>query len=237
MTLLDFLSDALILTGAVEQGQGMSPEEAQWSLRAFNGMLDSLNTERLNICSIDENDYPLVAHKGSYTVGTGLDINTTRPVLIQQIKILYAGLGFDCDMLSSVQWAAITETDNEAKLPTKAYYDNAFPIPTINLNPIPLCPTATSIDLFTWHPLSQLTDLTAPLVFPTGYQEPLQYMLAARLGPPEGMQLAQSVVDIANNSMNRLRQLNAQILAGPFNTTQAALQAPAVGLPAGPPQQ
>ena len=237
-SILDFITQSAILANVIEQGQTLNPEETQSIMMILNNLLDSWNAERLNIYSIDENDYPLTAHKGSYTLGLvadlpTVDFNADRPALIQQAKILRAGLGYDCDMLSSMQWAAITETDNEAKLPTKMYWDNAFPVGTINLNPVPICDLPTSIDLFTWHRLAQF-DPTVPSAvvrFPDGYGEALQYGLAVALPSAFGLQLDQWLAQKALDSKARLRQLNAQILAGPFDPRAAALQAPTIGVP------
>jgi hypothetical protein len=238
MTGLDFITRTLIVAGILGQGETPSPEDVDCAQNLLNDMLDSWNTERLNIYVVTSRIWALRAGAGTYFIGPAssgsVDFDTPSITMIQNANIMYAGIRLPLDLPNSVQWAAITELTNQALVPNKLYCDYQFPIAALNLNPIPQ--TAVGLELFTWQILAAITDLTLDLSFPTGYLEPLQYNLIVRCVPAFlGQEASATQIQIATDSRGRLRQLNAQRLNGPVSEATSG-QIPTNGLPPAAPQ-
>jgi hypothetical protein len=155
MTTLDLLQSAMRLLGIIAPEETPSPSEVKDSTDALNALLESWNAQHLAIYNVVNTQYQLVAGTGSYTMGTGGTINVPRPMKIQSAGIIqFNGLRGDLELVNSRDYALIREKSAQAVEPLKLYNDNAYPLATLNLWPVPKADNAAhtaTLDLTVWN--------------------------------------------------------------------------------------
>lgn len=198
-TVLQLLTDACSLIGVTAGDDALTGGEAQQALRVFNRMIETWNTQRLMVYTINRNTYPLTTSQQTYTLGTGGTFNAARPVRIENASIIPTAsaptLEIPIQMLRDEQWQEIPVKSVTSTFPTMVYPDGAFPLNTLSFWPIPTA--ACSVVLYTWNQIQPYSDLTASLSLPNGYEEPLVYNLAVRLAAFYGVEPLPSVLQIA----------------------------------------
>lgn len=222
MTAQDIITSAMRLFVGIDAGGTPSASELADGLVTLNDMLDSWSAERLNIYTYLTAAYSLVSATAAYTIGTtGTLTASARPTRIITAGILIpnaAGAGklrFPLRILREDQWADETqERATAAVVPKLLYYDNGFPLGTLNLWPTPTFTGTAQIELYTLQPLAAFADQTTPLNFPPGYARTLRYNLAVAYAPEFGKEVKATVVTIANESKAGLRALNLASLTG-----------------------
>lgn len=79
-TVRDLITDALILLGVASAEETLSAADLQLGMRSLNRMIESWATERLILFHPVREVFELAAGKADYTMGTGGDFDTVRPM-------------------------------------------------------------------------------------------------------------------------------------------------------------
>jgi hypothetical protein len=189
-------------------GRGNSATELADGLLALQALIDSWATERLTIYAIAPATYNLTADQASYTIGTGGDFNTTRPIRIEAAGYIESDSETPLDVLTPATWAAIRDKTAPGA-PSAIYTDMAVPLATINLYPVPAV-SGAQLALYTWTPLSQPASTGDSLTLPTGYLRALHYGLAIELAArfPERANLTPIVIEQAREAKAAIKRLN-----------------------------
>src|SRR5215831_6173373 len=113
-----------------------SPAQYQDGLEELNRLTASLSLDRLNIYTVQRQEFPLTTGKNTYTIGedAAADFNTPRPIAIESANIVNAAAGgfrTPLTVLTHLQWAMISLQN--AGFPTAIYDDEAFPVSTLYL--------------------------------------------------------------------------------------------------------
>jgi len=136
-------------------------------------------------CQVSSFTFPLTANKQSYTLGTGGDFSTPRPVKIEKLSVIYSGTGTTSIELpldaafNLEQWQNICVKSTPSNFPLACYIRPEYPNQILNFWPIPTGPA--SIILYTWDQMPNLVNLTDLIELPQGYSDALIYNLAVRL--------------------------------------------------------
>lgn len=209
-TTRDLLIDALELVGAIATGETPAAADHNKALRVFNQMLGVWGNHSLLIGRVTTESFNLVPGQSSYTIGTGANFNTSRPTQILKANLKTNGLETPLEIINYQYWASISTKSIESSLPCKLYYEPASPNGIINLYPVPN--TAHQLVLMTLKPFSKIENATVDneLNYPPGYEEAIVYNLAIRLAPAFGKPLLPEVKEIAYNSLNSIKKLNAR---------------------------
>lgn len=215
MTGLDLISSALRLCGVLASGETASGAEGQDALASLNDMIDSWQTERMMIFTVQRQLFNLTAGQQTYTLGTGGDFNIARPVNIERAGIINLGnpiqpLEIPISMLTTAQWAAIPVKNIQSALPLNVYDDGAFPLRNLAYWTVPNVFVQTT--LYCWQLLSQFADLATDYTFPQGYNKALRYNLAAELAPEYGKTLDPVVALQAIASKAAVKSINAPVV-------------------------
>lgn len=178
----------------LQAGESLTADDADDIFTYANIWLDSLAIDRLIIPYIARTTWTISATKGTlaspYTVGSGGDINVTRPSLPNDIRVRYQNIAVSptlelpLTLLTDRAWQAIPQKDLTSPLPTSAYYSPTY---ANNLGSLYLwfVPTQTSLQGVLYAPaqLGQFGSLSDTIVLPPGYklfmQENLAVMFAA----------------------------------------------------------
>jgi hypothetical protein len=206
-TASQIITDALKLLRVYQSGENLGASEGQDGLRSLNLMLDGWANERLMLFQLVERTHALTATTESYTIGSGGDIDTTRPVKIENAFTRDAD---DHDLqiaiISNDEYSQIHDKTLDGTYPLYLYYRPNYPLGTINLYPAP--GSGLTLHLQVWDQLTQFTNLTTSASFPPGYERCLIYNLAIELAPMFGTTVTQEIAKIANESKAWIKTVN-----------------------------
>lgn len=232
-TVRELITGAMRLVNIVQVGEAPTADDMEISRKAFVGMVDSWSTENLNIFTKNPYYFPLVPGKQSYTLGTGGDFDTPRPMNIERATISYGAMvqgntvtlndrtvDIPIEQLNDAQWSAIGVKAISSTFPTK-YWDNGnYPLRTISFWPIPR--TNTPVTLWLWQPLIDPDTLDQEVAFPKGYERAFRFALAVEIAAEFGKDPSNTVVQIASKAMGKIRRLNhnTQVMNGSIELVQ-----------------
>jgi hypothetical protein len=211
MTASDLIASALRLIGVLAAGEPIPPDSAGDALSALNSMIDGWNADGLAVFTTQSNDFPFVAGKQVYTLGTGGDFNITRPAYIDSMSAIITN---NPDNPVEVPMTEYTVDDWQTKVPVKnvsgsfpqLYYDDGnFPLRAISFWPIPS--QANSVRIYSWQPLAAQT-FTSQIKFPPGYEEAFRFNLAVRLAAEYAAPVPAVVAQGATEAMARVKRMN-----------------------------
>ncbi len=210
MTGRDAVTASLRLIGAIAPGESITASEATDGLSALNRMLGSWSNESLLIHAKVRSEHTLTANDGIYSIGTGANFNTTRPIQIEEAAIQVVAATPDYEIpiqiIRSVQeWAAVTSKFSTSEIPQYLYAEGTFPNDTLNLYPIPT--VANKLVLYSQKPLTELT-LDGDVELPPGYDEAIIYNGSVRLAPEYGKAVTAEVMQIAMDSKANIKRTN-----------------------------
>lgn len=199
--------------GIITKNEPPDFDEANDALDTLNAMIESWSTEAMMIYARAWETFSLVANQLSYTIGTGQNFNTTRPIFINKAFLRQANATDSAiDIIPDEAYADIT-TKTTPGIPYKLNYDNGFPVGIIRLWPVPS--TNYELHLFSEKILSQFT-INQEVLLPPGWSKAIIYNLAIELSPEYGTEAGPSVIELARiskraikNSIMRNRTLDA----------------------------
>lgn len=191
MKVRDLIYPTLRLVGALASGETPSSADAEDAKAALNSMLGLWSIDGLVIYAITTEDFPLVASQQSYTIGTGGNFNTTRPIKILNAGLVDGGIEQPIEIINNQQWAAIQAKTTTSSSPSKLYLETSFPLAIIKLWPGP--DVVKTLRLYSMKPLTEFVNLTDEVNLPPGYAELIKYNLYLRLAPEYGKQIDPSI--------------------------------------------
>lgn len=210
MTALDLITGALRLIGVTASGESISANEAADALSALNDLLDSWSTQSLLIPNRVREVFPLVSGQQSYTIGTGGNFNTARPMRIEhallQITSVTPALEIPLKLLTEDEFAGIVIKGMNSTYPLYAYAEGTFPLETLNVWPVPN--QVNNIVLYSWKQLANIASLTTVFNLPPGYNRALRHHLAIELAPEFGRSVAPEVVAVADAAVADIKRMN-----------------------------
>lgn len=211
-TVRDLITNSLKELGVIAIGETPTAAEANDAFTALNELLGTWQTEPLMVYSRREEVFVLPTGQQSYTVGTGADINTTRPVKIESAKMRDPNDNdLDVYVCRSYQdYADIITKNVSSTLITAVYYDATVPTGTLYVWPT-LSANTYRLVLWMWTTLSEYASLDDVIVLPPGYERALRTNLAVELGPRYGRQISVALAKAAMDSKNQLKRLNQDI--------------------------
>ena len=208
----DIIKEALELIGVLDPSEPLSAADLTSALRTFNFMLDSWNTEKLTIYALVRNSLTLTAGQQSHTVGPAGDLDIPRPQSIEQGQAFITGgtLGTterEIEIYNQHQWAAILDKSTSS-IPSRLYYETAFPLGVIWLDPKP--DVAYSLLLYTEQMLAQafMDSVNSDVALPPGYAEAIVHNLAIRLAPEFGKEPPAAVIEGAVTGKANIKRAN-----------------------------
>jgi len=211
-TALEIIEDALALSNAVGVDQTLTADEVSDCLRAFNNLLEIFSTRSLAVYAQANQTFNTVAGQASYTIGTGGNWNTVRPVRIgDQAYSVVNGVSFPCLSMTEAEYNAIPTKTQTQDFPDRYWYQNIFPLGIVTLWPVPSAITAVTFPID--RVLTQITVAGAAVSFPTGYAMAFTYKLAIMLAPVFGKKITEypDVVQIANESFADICRANKKV--------------------------
>lgn len=207
MTILDLITAAVRKAGGIRQGQTLNAEEQTLSLDALNLMVEEWNTRQVFIYQMKAYTHALVANQQSYTIGSGGELNTARPVKIECAGIIQSnGVRTELELIPYEEWAKIISKQAADVVPLKLYNDNAYPLASLYLWPKPS--GTPTLDLSVWQTIGGPFALTDVVALPPAYNKAITASLSVILAPEYGLQVPPTLVAEANAAMQALARIN-----------------------------
>lgn len=207
-TALQIIEDALGLTNAVGVDQTLVADEISDSLRRLNDLIENWSTQSLAVYGQANQTFNTIANQGTYTIGTGGDWNTTRPVRIDSAYTVYQTVSFPVVEITQEEYNAIPYKALTQEFPTQYLYVNDYPLGLITLFPIPSAITPVTFSIA--RVLTQVSAAAAAISFPPGYADAFISNLAIKLGPLFGKRMADypDLVLAARTSLADIKRAN-----------------------------
>lgn len=214
MTGRDLIAASLRLIGAYASGETPSADESTDGLNALNRMIDGWSTQSLLIYTIPRETFSFTASKGSYTMGSGGDFNTARPLKIKNAVLVIPtttpNIERPIEIVNRDEYAAIIQKAYSSQIPLFMYPEGSYPLETLNFWPVP-SDSSYSVGLYSWKQLSTVATLDTSLSFPPGYERALVYNLAVEIAPEYGKAPPEIVLATAEESKGDIKRLNADV--------------------------
>lgn len=215
-TALDIITGALRRINAYAPGETLSAQDANDALTLLNDLLDTWSTEHLTVFNNNEFTFTLQPGKYSYTIGTGGDVNTPRPLRITNVYTRITasgstGIDYPCQVISGDEYTSIGLKAQPGPWPKVVYYNENFPLGNLLFWPAPN--TAGEVHLWTDNIFSLFSNLTDQVSLPQGYARALKLNLALELAPEYKKPVEPILVEQARTAKAALKALNANPMA------------------------
>lgn len=168
---------ALKLAGIYSGYQPFSQQDKDDVLLQANGIIDAWSSRKLRSYSIREETFNLVPNKSTYTIGSGGDFDTSRPVSIEfAFTRDTGGNDYPISEVKYNEYESIFLKSTTSSYPDVYYYNPKMPQGEINFYPTPS--NNYEIHLRMWYNFDSFTDMADNVQFPQGYNELFVYTLA-----------------------------------------------------------
>lgn len=212
MKVRDLIYSVMRLAGALASGEAATASEAQDALKSANSMLGLFSLDGLLIHKVTIEEFDLIPGQASYTIGASANFGTSRPTQILNAGLVDQDVEQPIELINNQQWAEVSAKGISSSIPTKLYFEPAFPQAVIYLWPVPS--TATKLKLYSLKPLTAFASLDEEITLPPGYEELIKYNLYLRLAPEYGKPVDPDLRNLAIEAkLGVERQGNREILS------------------------
>ncbi len=201
---LDIITGAAKLLGVVFKSEVLSSDEANDGLVLLNDMLDTWSNDNLTTYSYTIESFPCTGAL-SYTMGTGGNFNTSRPINLVTAVVRLGSIDYPLDIIPPDEFQEyIALKSIPGPIPKVLTYDNGYPLGIIKTYPV--ASSGTTLYLQSNKPLSNLSALTTTVDLPPGWKRALKYNLAIDMAPQYGVDPSQVVVAMAKQSLGAIKR-------------------------------
>lgn len=201
------IKKALQKNGVLTKNESPSGDEASDGLDSLNALLSSWSNDSLLIYTRQSESFPIVGGQENYTIGTGGDFNTNRPLQIVSAFIRIGSTDYNMSCINGKQYDGITQKDIGNSIPETLYYDGNTPLSTITIYPVPV---TGMLHIRSEKELTQLPSLDTDIEFPAGWERALVYNLAVEIGSEYGQPIDQVTYQIAQDSLSKIKTATAR---------------------------
>jgi len=226
LTLTQVAQFAALELGVLDSGESLSAQQLTDFLYNLNNAIDNRSNEQAEVLAVAIADFTLTANQQKYTIGTGQNFNTPRPVMITAAQHILPVAGetyqTPVEVQNARQWAANMDRGSTSLIVRKLFYDRQYPTGNVYLSPVPV--TTSSVELTMWNPLPQFSDTTSALTIPPGYADWYNLLGAMVMAPQFEMTPGVPLTSRYQDEIARIRNMNASLLGEmpPSGQTSAA---------------
>jgi hypothetical protein len=177
-------------------------------LERLNDLLTSWSANGANIFYEATETFTLTISQNTYTIGTGGDLNTSRP---QQIMIAYIrdsnNIDYGMDIVQPIRYHEEPVKATEGR-PSTLYYSMEYPLGKVYLQPTPNA--AETLVTVSRKPLSEISTLATTVSLPNEYRLALINNLLLELCGDYGYEPSINDQRVAISSKKQLVRANAR---------------------------
>lgn len=185
MTVWNSLFDASLQEiGVLASGETGATADRTLALGHLNRMLGAWSLELTSLYFQTTESLTWASGNASRTIGSGGDLNTTRPQRIIGAQYRIGDTDFNLDIIDHDEYQAISDKASTSSYPSVIAYNptNSSARGTLFMWPVPS--SNLTFRLTSFSPYSTITDATAESGLPPGYENAVVLNLAYRLQKP-----------------------------------------------------
>jgi len=211
----DLIALALLDAGIVGQGQTASAEDTNNAFKRLNYMVSQWARKRWLVYHLIDVSFTSTGAQ-SYTVGPGMNCDTTRPdrieaaFLRQLLPAMTNQIDYPLVVLQSREDYNQIALKTMGTWPSVVFYDSGWPTGTLYVWPVPAA-SQFAIHLSLKQPLNQFANLADDLNLPPEYEGAILHNLIVRLRSAYQMRPDPVQTGLAKDALNVLRGANTQI--------------------------
>ena len=206
-TVRDILESALRKISALGSGESMTAEEAADGLKLLNQMISSWAADGATIYTESLDTYSMVAGDNTVTMGTGGDINTTRPVRFLGFNALFGNVSNPIAERDVTFYSGIVDKTVQG-IPEIVWPDYNYPTMTLTFWPVPL--GGITLNIYSEKPLAEFTNITDSVNLAPGYEMALIFNLAVIWAPDFEREASATVQSVAAKSLANIKRANRE---------------------------
>jgi len=206
-TALSIVTDAMQDLGVLKSGGTPSTNDQTDCLRKLNSMLDLWSTDSLLVPFRTQVSHTLDGSQ-SYTIGSGGDINTTRPTFIDSAFVTYLGNDFPVEVLRDRSEYDRITSKTITGIPRAVYYEPSVPLGTLYVYYVG--DSSYTLYLNTRGQLTQFATISTDVDLAPGYADAIYTNLAIKIAPMFEVSASQELFLMAKQGMTMIKRLNRQ---------------------------
>jgi hypothetical protein len=215
MTVGDLVTHALGKLNVVSAVETPAAEDMEKAIAAFNIVNASWGNQRLLTYALVRTTWTITASDGTYSVGTGSDVNMARPVFVDRIRFIDTSQDPDHeydlgDLLTDAEYAAIPAKALTNTHPSRVHYNPTYPTGTITFYPVPTSATLQGV-MYTRNVTTTAAQGDTVSV-PPGYEQFYITNLAVELAVDFEREPSPALLRAAMRAEDRLKAVNVQPL-------------------------
>lgn len=214
-TVRDVCTQALQDLMVVGADQTMSATDGALALSKLNMLLDQCTSESLMLYSEVRTTWTITASDGSYTVGTGGDVNVARPTFVDYVNFMDTSQTPNLEIplipLTDQAYAAIPIKTLTSTLPGYYFYNLTYPLATLSLYPVPTSSTLTGV-MYARAQVGEFASLNVSISLPPGWRRFLVTNLALELAPAFEREPSKTLIKNAVESKATLKRSNIRLV-------------------------
>lgn len=204
---VDLIQSSMQLAGILASGETPTADEINDALAVLNDVIENWTTGTLSVWQTLDQTFPLVAGQGTYTIGTGGDFNTPRPVRIESAFCIVNGAKFPIAIVDKTELDRIaTVVGDQSQIQLYMAYVNDMPLGSVILWPTPSA--VTTLSLSTATSLAAVATTATTITYPPGGAKALKYTLAVELAGEFGTPVLQTVMDTYRECVADFKRAN-----------------------------
>lgn len=177
-------------------------------LTTLNDMITFWGAERLLVYAVKYESFALTIADAQYSIGTGGDFNTVRPIRIEGAFVRDSNsVDYNLNILTEDLYKRKSNKSENGR-PEGLYYAPEYPLGVIYLDKKP--DTALTLYLSNWKLFTGFSALSDAVSFPPQYERAIKFNLAVELAPQKNIQMVQTVYGQAEESKMIIRGNNSQ---------------------------
>jgi hypothetical protein len=201
---IDLITDAAGLAGILGVGETMTADEAADSLRLLNDVLDLWSAG--DLWNTANTTLQAAAGQAVYTIGSGGQWDTVRPVRIAGAYCTYSGVDFPIRLIDQAEYNGISIKAQRQPIVERLLYVNEVPLGLVTLWPVPA--ENISITLSIENVADAVAGLTANISLPPGAGLAIKGELAALMAVKYGRDLPPQVAALGAKAKADYRRAN-----------------------------
>jgi hypothetical protein len=203
LTRNDIIQEALELIGVVAAEESPAAADVTTADRSLNMMVKGWQAKGINLWRQTEGSLSVTAATASFTMGTGGDYTTARPLRISSARLSVSSIETPLQEISREEYFSMPNKTATGR-PSIFYYDPQLALGKIYLWPTVATGTTATLK-FTYQRTIEDFDAAGNTPdFPQEWYECLAYNLAARLAPKFGTTVSPEVAAIALGTLDDL---------------------------------
>lgn len=185
---------ALRKASVLSRGMPLSAEDANDGLEELNGLLASWSTDGLAVLARVRVTKTLSTGVATYTIGSGGDIDTARPLMVDAAYLRVDGSDYPVRVIGSDRYDEVVRKGADRR-PTRLYYEPGVTLGTIFLDGEPT--SADVLHLTLLQSITAVASLDTEVAIAREAEDAVVYNLAVRMAPEYGKETSRSVTALA----------------------------------------